>query len=144
MFKEGKSGIAWDFYKKPINKKKSALIFGSKSKLLLMKNEKESLKTNYKKKIFKIKNINWEQKVKLLERTKFKQSSLQRYLNTERHLCKIWNIWNIQYLWYFFATRLQQIKHSHLLGFSGIYCFHHRTKQSWRVKVITILIGVIS
>lgn len=143
MFKEGKSGIAWDFYKKPINKKKVLWFLEVKANFYWWK-MKKSLKTNYKKKIFKIKNINWEQKVKLLERTKFKQSSLQRYLNTERHLCKIWNIWNIQYLWYFFATRLQQIKHSHLLGFSGIYCFHHRTKHSWRVKVITILIGVIS
>lgn len=56
-----------------------------------MKNEKESLKTNYKKKIYKIKNIDWEQKVKLLDlkNSQQEQSSVQKDLNTERHLYRI-------------------------------------------------------
>ena len=67
MFNERKSKNSVGLLQETDQLKKSALIFGSKSKFLLMKNEKESLKTNYKKKIYKIKNIDWEQKVKLLD-----------------------------------------------------------------------------
>lgn len=67
VFNERKSKNSVGLLQETDQLKKSALIFGSKSKFLLMKNEKESLKTNYKKKIYKIKNIDWEQKVKLLD-----------------------------------------------------------------------------